>query len=94
MNNKQELIHSLKESILHNENAIDYIDNLIHKVEDELAYLENDITLTNELNNLKYIKFILDYIGLQYESSLQAQCCRGNIHNALEFGTCGVEVQC
>lgn len=71
MNNKQELIHSLKESILHNENAIDYIDNLIHKVEDELAYLENDITLTNELNNLKYIKFILDYIGLQYESSLK-----------------------
>ena len=71
MKNKQELIHSLKESILHNENAIDYIDNLIHKVEDELAYLENDITLTNELNNLKYIKFTLDYIGLQYESSLK-----------------------
>ena len=71
MKNKQELIHSLKESILHNENAIDYIDNLIHKVEDELAYLENDITLSNELNNLKYIKFTLDFIGLQYESSLK-----------------------
>ena len=68
---KVELIHSLKESIDKNAEALDYVQNEITRVSDRLEYVENDYVMEDTLKNLKYIEFTLQYLDSQYRKSLK-----------------------
>ena len=69
--NKKELVDSLKKSIKMNSNALDYVENCINKCQDLLNYNENDLIAKNDLENLQYIKFTLNYLEKQYNESLR-----------------------
>lgn len=68
---KIELIHSLKESVEKNSEALDYVQNEITRVSDRLEYVENDYVMEDTLKNLKYIEFTLQYLDSQYRKSLK-----------------------
>lgn len=68
---KKELIDSLNKSLKLNKNALDYVENCINKCEDLLNYNEKDLIAKDDLENLKYIKFTLNYLEKQYNESLR-----------------------
>lgn len=66
-----EIINSLEESLVHNEDAIDFIDNRKEVVISALKYNELDEQLQFELVQLNYISFVLEHVGTLYEKSLK-----------------------
>lgn len=67
----RELANSLLESIAHNDDAIDYIQNQIYKTENVLGYLPEDIEAQERLKIEKFIKFELEFIDKSYKDSLK-----------------------
>ncbi len=67
----RELANSLLESIAHNDDAIDYIQNQIYKTENVLGYLPEDIESQERLKIEKFIKFELEFIDKSYKDSLK-----------------------
>lgn len=66
---KLELKNSLIESMQKNKMALDYTLRCIHRNEDILGYNSEDIMAQNDLQDLKYIEFILRYIEDSYRKS-------------------------
>lgn len=67
----KELTNSLLESIAHNDDAIDYIQNQIYKTENVLGYLPEDMEAQERLKIEKFIKFELEFIDKSYKDSLK-----------------------
>lgn len=67
----RELADSLLESISHNDDAIDYIQNQIYKTENVLGYLPEDMEAQERLKIEKFIKFELEFIDKSYKDSLK-----------------------
>lgn len=67
----RELANSLLESIAHNDDAIDYIQNQIYKTENVLGYLPEDMEAQERLKIEKFIKFELEFIDKSYKDSLK-----------------------
>lgn len=65
----KDLVDSLKQSIKHNDNALDYIVNKKRVVNDLYLYTEAE-DVKEELQNLEYIEFVLKYVGQQYSDNL------------------------
>lgn len=74
MNNEQRnyICNSLLESIQHNDDAIDYMQNRIYRTENVLNYLPEDEETFELLQIEKFIKFELEFIGKQYKESLKS----------------------
>lgn len=68
---KLELKNSLLETIEHNNNALDYIQNEIYKTENILGVDPKDVQVQETLNIQKYIKFTLEYLDKQYSDNLR-----------------------
>ena len=69
--NNKELKESLEVSLMHNENALDYIKNNKNRLNDLLKYNSNNITAKDELIILEYIEFVLKHTGCMYEDNLK-----------------------
>lgn len=69
--NNEELKNGLIISLEHNEKALDYIENILNRAEDTLKYNEDDEDYQEIVTTLKYIKFVLNYVGDQYSQSLR-----------------------
>lgn len=69
--NNKKLIESLRESLLLNSNAQDYVENEISKAKDILQYNEDDSIAKENLDNLNYIKFTLKFLEDSYNKSLK-----------------------
>lgn len=67
----RELANSLLESIAHNDDAIDYIQNQIYKTENVLGYLPEDMEAQERLKIEKFIKFELEFIDKSYKDILK-----------------------
>ena len=68
---KLEEIKCLKDTLALNEEAIDYIDNHIFKVEDILKLCPEDEDVQYELKTSKYIKFSLEFLDKCYKDRLK-----------------------
>lgn len=69
---KNEIKKSLDDTIIKNNNALDYIQNKISKVQNLVDYNPDDVISIDELNNLKYIEFTLKYLDKSYKDSLRS----------------------
>lgn len=69
---KKEIKKSLDDTIIKNNNALDYIQNKISKVQNLVDYNPDDFISIDELNNLKYIEFTLKYLDKSYKDSLRS----------------------
>lgn len=67
---KKEMIDKLQKSLEYNRNALDYIFDRKRIVIDTYKYTESEID-KEELENLEYIEFTLQFVGLQYEENLK-----------------------
>lgn len=67
---KKEMIDKLQKSLEYNRNALDYIFDKKRIVIDTYKYTESEID-KEELENLEYIEFTLQFVGLQYEENLK-----------------------
>lgn len=67
----KDLVNALLESISHNEDAIDYIQNQIYNTENVLGYLPDDADSQERLKIEKFIKFQLEFIDKSYKDSLK-----------------------
>lgn len=67
----RELADSLLESLSHNDEALDYIQNQIYRTENILNYDPSDKQIQEQLKVEKYIKFVLDYTEDAYKKSLK-----------------------
>lgn len=63
---KVEILKSLKNTMKQNTDALDYIENLIYQVQNELGYSPEDKNLQEDLESLKYIRFSLYYLDDMY----------------------------
>lgn len=68
---KGELKASIIQSLEHNTEAIDYVENEINRLKDLLIYREKDEELSRVIKILEYIKFSLLYIDDCYNKSLK-----------------------
>lgn len=68
---KLELKNSLLETLSHNDEALDYIQNEIYKTENILGYDPSDKQVQDTLNIQKYIQFTLRYLDKQYTDNLK-----------------------
>ena len=68
---KLELKNSLLETLSHNDEALDYIQNEIYKTENVLGYDPSDKQVQDTLNIQKYIQFTLRYLDKQYTDNLK-----------------------
>lgn len=69
--NKEELKNSLQESIVYNEDALDYIKNKKIAIDNLYKYNSEDVSIREELNILKYIEITLEHVGAMYEQNLK-----------------------
>ncbi len=67
----KEIVNALLESIAHNDDALDYIQNQIYNTENILGYLPEDKEVQERLKIEKFIKFQLDYIDKSYKDALK-----------------------
>ena len=67
--NNKDLISSLNKSLEHNDNALDYIVNKKHSINDLYKYT-NDEKEKKELEIIEYIEFVLKFVGNQYSDKL------------------------
>lgn len=67
----REIANSLLESIAHNEDAMDYIQNQIYSTENILGYLPEDIDAQERLKIERFIMFELEFIDKSYKDSLK-----------------------
>lgn len=67
----KEKVDSLLETIAHNNDAIDYIQNQIYATENVLGYLPEDAEAQERLKIEKFIKFNLEYLDKQYKECLK-----------------------
>ena len=68
---KEKLKNSIEQSLVYNEDAIDYIVNRKKIVEDQLKYNSEDVVLQEELKILKYINLTLEHVGSMFETNLK-----------------------
>ncbi len=68
---KLELKNSLLETLSHNDDALDYIQNCIYKTENILGLDPSDKQVQEQLNIEKYIQFTLRYLDKQYTDNLK-----------------------
>lgn len=62
------LLKNLNDSISENSKALDYVENLINKTNDSIKFSNTDED-KYILDILTYIKFVLQYVGHQYENT-------------------------
>lgn len=62
------LLKNLNDSISENSKALDYVENLINKTNDSIKFSNTDED-KYILDRLTYIKFVLQYVGHQYEDT-------------------------
>ncbi len=67
----KDIVNSVLESILYNNDAIDYIKNQITISENILGYKPEDIEVQQSLKIQKFIKFQLEFINNCYEKTLK-----------------------
>ncbi len=67
----RDLANSLLESIAHNDDAIDYMQNRIYDTENVLGYLPEDNEVQERLKIEKFIMFELQFIDKSYKDSLK-----------------------
>lgn len=67
-----EILHNLESTLKKNTNALDYVENEINRLNDILAYNENDTISKEHLENLEYLKFTLYYLDKQYMKSFKS----------------------
>ena len=70
-NDKENLKNSIEQSLVYNDDAIDYIVNRKRVVEDQLKYNSDDVALQEELKILKYINLTLEHVGSMFETNLK-----------------------
>lgn len=68
---KLELKNSLLETLSHNNDALDYIQNQINASENVLGYMPEDKETQKRLNIEKYIQFSLNYLDKMYTDNLK-----------------------
>lgn len=68
---KEELKNSLLQSLEYNSKALDYIENVLNRAEDNLKYNPDDPDFAEIVSTVKYIKFSLSYLDNQYNESLK-----------------------
>lgn len=68
---KSQLRSSIIQSLEHNTNAVDYVENEINRFNDLLKYREEDVELSRTIHVLEYIKFSLLYLDDCYNKSLK-----------------------
>lgn len=68
---KLELKNSLLETLSHNNDALDYIQNQIYRTENVLNLDPADKSVQEQLNIEKYIQFSLRYLDKSYTDSLK-----------------------
>lgn len=68
---KLELKNSLLETLKHNDDALDYIQNQIYASENVLGYMPEDKETQERLNIEKYIQFSLNYLDKMYSDNLK-----------------------
>ena len=59
------------ESLAHNDDALDYIQNQIYRTENVLGFDPSDKQVQEQLNIEKYIQFSLRYLDKSYTDSLK-----------------------
>lgn len=59
------------ESLAHNDDALDYIQNQIYRTENVLGLDPSDKQVQEQLNIEKYIQFSLRYLDKSYTDSLK-----------------------
>ena len=69
---KLEEINSLKQTLVYNENALDYMQNNIYRTENMYKLDESDKEVKERLNTERYIKFSLEYLNKQYANRLKS----------------------
>lgn len=62
---------SIIQSLEHNVEAVDYVENELNRLNDLLKYREDDVELSRKIHILEYIKFSLLYIDDCYNKSLK-----------------------
>lgn len=67
----KEKVDALLETIVHNDDAIDYIQNQIYATENVLGYMPEDKEARKRLQIEKFIKFNLEYLNTQYKECLK-----------------------
>ncbi len=68
---KLELKNSLLETLKHNNDALDYIQNCIYRTENVLKLDPSDKSVQDQLNIEKYIQFSLNYLDKMYVDNLK-----------------------
>lgn len=68
---KLELKNSLLETLSHNDDALDYIQNAIYNTENILGLDPLDKNVQARLNTEKYIQFSLKYLDTMYSNKLK-----------------------
>lgn len=68
---KLELKNSLLETLAHNDEALDYIQNQIYRTENVLGLDPSDKEVQEQLNIEKYIQFSLRYLDKMYVDNLK-----------------------
>lgn len=68
---KLELKNSLLETLSHNDDALDYIQNSIYNTENILGLDPLDKNVQARLNTEKYIQFSLKYLDTMYSNKLK-----------------------
>ena len=69
---KLEEKNSLLETLKHNEDALDYIQNQIYETENILNIDPGDAIIAGQLATERYIKFSLEYLDKCYTDRLKA----------------------
>lgn len=67
----KEVVDNLKKTLVLNDKAIDYLENVIRKAQDRLEYNPEDEEYKDILEVLKYIQFSLLYLDKSYKESLK-----------------------
>lgn len=68
---KIEEINGLKDTLKRNEDALDYIQNVIYRTENLYKLDENDKEVEATLHTEQYIKFSLEYLDKCYTDRLK-----------------------
>lgn len=68
---QRDIISDLKISIERNNEAVDYLQNVLNKYEDSLKFNENDEDSKYSVRQLKHTIFTLKFITTLYEDELK-----------------------
>lgn len=69
--NKAQICMSIKETLKHNTEALDYVTNELNRTKDMLMYNENDVDLLYKKKCLEYLSGTLYFLDDSYMKSLK-----------------------